>query len=39
MEILNNQLVLEQRIKEGAENFLNMDLNVSVLILTIALTP
>ncbi|KAG6820706.1 hypothetical protein H0H93_012759 [Arthromyces matolae] len=27
IELLNNQLVLEQRIKEGAENFLNMDLN------------
>ncbi|KAG5353197.1 hypothetical protein C0989_009378 [Termitomyces sp. Mn162] len=30
MEILNNQLVLEQRIKEGAENFLNMNLNESL---------
>ncbi|GLB38352.1 putative rapamycin-insensitive companion of mTOR, domain 5 [Lyophyllum shimeji] len=25
LDILNNQLVLEQRIKEGAENFLNME--------------
>ncbi|KAG6816036.1 hypothetical protein H0H87_009102 [Tephrocybe sp. NHM501043] len=30
LEILKNQLVLEQRIKEGAENFLNMDLNESL---------
>ncbi|KAG6854116.1 hypothetical protein C0991_010280 [Blastosporella zonata] len=27
LEILKNQLVLEQRIKEGAENFLDMDIN------------
>ncbi|KAF5382569.1 hypothetical protein D9615_002880 [Tricholomella constricta] len=31
LEILNNQFVLEQRIKEGAENFLNMDLTVETL--------
>ncbi|KAG6812566.1 hypothetical protein H0H92_002218 [Tricholoma furcatifolium] len=30
LEILRNQLALEQRIKEGAENFLNIDLNDSL---------
>ncbi|KAG6897650.1 hypothetical protein C0992_012629 [Termitomyces sp. T32_za158] len=30
METLNNQLVLERRIKEGAENFLNIDLSESL---------
>ena len=32
VDILNNQLVLENRIKEGAENLLNMQLNVCALL-------
>ena len=32
VEILNNQLVLEHRIKEGAENLLNMQLNVCAIL-------
>jgi hypothetical protein len=30
LEALNNQLAVENRIKEGAENLLNMQLNVRV---------
>jgi hypothetical protein len=29
LEALNNQLILEYRIQEGAENLLNMELAVS----------